>query len=133
MKKTLLIGAIAAISFLYSCGDDTTPTPNNNNNNNTDTTGKDTSGNPCAGVQATYTQISQIINSNCAGGCHNAGIAGITLNTYDQVKQMVESGTLLQSIRHEQGISPMPKGRSKLSDAQIKQFECWKANGYPRE
>lgn len=132
MKKTLLIGAIAAISFFYSCGDDTTPTPNNNNNN-TDTTGKDTSAGPCAGVQANYTAISQIITANCAGGCHNTGIAGISLNTYDEVKLAVESGRLLASIRHEQGVSPMPKGRSKLSDAQIKQFECWKANGYPRE
>ena len=131
MKKSLLIGAFAAISLFYACGEDVPPEPDKNNNQ-TDTTQNDTiKPDPCAGIQVTYIQISEIISNSCFGGCHDIGAAGISLNNYAQVKNATENSTLILAVKHASGVSPMPKGRPKLSDAQIQLIECWKAKGYP--
>lgn len=133
MKKYLFLTAFAGISLFYACGEGDAPAPVNSDNNQKDTTNTDTiQPDPCANVQVTYIEINDVIKDNCTGGCHDIGAAGIYLNTFEQVKQATESGSLIGAIKHEAGRSPMPKGRAKLSDQQIQLFECWIAKGYPQ-
>lgn len=132
MKIRTLLSIVVVLSVFAACSEDESPAPANNNDNQQDTTQNDTiTPDPCENVQATYVQISDIIQNNCMSGCHNVGAGGINLSTYEQVKLATDQGTLIQAIKHERGVSPMPKARPKLSDAQIKQFECWKSAGFP--
>ncbi len=78
-------------------------------------------------------QIQGIISQNCLP-CHSAVTAsgGIALETYDQVKTMVQNGRVPAAINHQQGSSPMPKSAPKLSDCKIKTIEIWQQQGCPQ-
>jgi hypothetical protein len=76
--------------------------------------------------------IQPIVNAKCAG-CHSGTPpqGGINLTTHASVKAKVTDGRLWGSINHLPGFSPMPKGGSKLSDCEIKQFKKWMDAGAP--
>ncbi|MHB1277698.1 MAG: hypothetical protein ACYC1Q_04805 [Bacteroidia bacterium] len=77
-------------------------------------------------------QVNAIISQNCLP-CHNAATAsgGISLETYDQLKTMVLNGRVGATIRHDVGISPMPKLSPKLSECKIKTIAIWEKAGCP--
>lgn len=77
-------------------------------------------------------QVSTIINQNCMP-CHNAATAsgGVSLETYDQLKTMVLNGRVGAAIRHDAGVSPMPKLSPKLSECKIKTIAIWERAGCP--
>jgi mono/diheme cytochrome c family protein len=73
------------------------------------------------------TTVVPILSANCYS-CHSGAAslgAGIQLDTYNGAKVKVSDGTLLKSINHEAGISPMPKNGNKLSSCNIAQIRRW--------
>lgn len=80
-----------------------------------------------------YTEdVLPIIEVNCYA-CHQNGSTsgGVNLEGYENLTIHVESGSLLGTIRHDEGWSAMPKGASKLSDSQIEKVSKWIDEGYP--
>lgn len=74
-------------------------------------------------------QVEPLFNTYCKA-CHNTSnnnSAGGNLNLegYDNFSQWAKNGIVLQSIKHESGISPMPKNSPKLSDCNIRIIEKW--------
>ncbi|NJK96940.1 MAG: hypothetical protein HC905_20285 [Bacteroidales bacterium] len=73
--------------------------------------------------------VKPILENYCLS-CHsNAASAsmggGIKLQDYDDVKIKASNGSLLGSITHTSGYSPMPKGRAKLEDCNITVIKKW--------
>lgn len=75
--------------------------------------------------------VKVMISTNCAvSGCHDAGAATtFTLTSYDDVKTIADDGRFLKSIRHDQGVSAMPKSSSKLSQCNIDKVASWIQSG----
>lgn len=67
-----------------------------------------------------------ILKNNC-NGCHggSAPSADIDLTTFAKVKPTVTNGTLLGSIQHANGYSPMPQNGNKLSSCNISKIQAW--------
>ena len=67
-----------------------------------------------------------LLNSKCIS-CHSgtSPSGGIKLNTYSEAMKYVNDGSLMGSIEHDPGFSPMPKNGSKMSACQIRQFQSW--------
>jgi len=59
--------------------------------------------------------------------CHSGETpdGGLDFTDYSIVATLAENGTLLGSIRHEEGYEPMPQGMAKLSDCDISKIEIW--------
>ncbi len=76
--------------------------------------------------------ILPIVETNCYV-CHQDGATcgDINLQGYDNLVVRVEDGSLLGSIKHEEGWSAMPQGASKLSDSQIQKVSDWIDQDYP--
>lgn len=90
----------------------------------------------CSGVTPTYDlNVKGIMSTNCAiSGCHNATTKkhGIDLSTYDGTRSAGGDKSFLGAIQHKSGYTKMPKGASKLPDADIKTITCWVQNGMPQ-
>jgi len=73
--------------------------------------------------------IEPLINQSCAtSGCHNnSGAGGYIFGSYAAVEE--NKATILKSIRHESGVTPMPIGAAKLTPEQIQSFNCWIEQG----
>jgi len=76
--------------------------------------------------------VKPIMDTYC-NGCHatSAPSGSIILDTYDGVKPTVTSGSLLGSVEHVSGYSPMPQGGNKLSDCAINTIKKWIELGAP--
>ncbi len=83
----------------------------------------------CDTVSFTYlNDVEPIIKANCSfSGCHGNGSqsGGVNLKNYASVVEETQEAQFLGSIKHESGFSPMPQGRTKLTDSQIETIECW--------
>jgi hypothetical protein len=90
----------------------------------------------CSGSIPTYSaNVKSIMDANCATpGCHSASSrsAGYDLSSYLGTKTSAANNAFLGSVQHKSGFSKMPKGRAKLSDADIKILTCWVQNGTPQ-
>ena len=87
----------------------------------------------CDSLDVLYTNdIEPLLADNGCSGiyCHGGGAGGFTMSDYTSVKTSAQDPKFLKAIRHETGVSPMPKGGGKLSDAEIQLIECWIQNGY---
>ena len=87
----------------------------------------------CDSANITFSgTIRSIMNNKCVG-CHSGSSpqGNINYSTYAGVKAKVDDGRLWGAINHLPGYSPMPKGGSKLSDCEIKQFQKWISAGAP--
>ncbi|MCU0384103.1 MAG: hypothetical protein MUF68_08550 [Cyclobacteriaceae bacterium] len=75
--------------------------------------------------------VRYILQYNCLS-CHNASSkkGGITLATLADVKNYVNSGQLMGSVRRESGFDAMPPGGS-LRDCDIQQLQDWIDAGMP--
>ncbi len=73
-----------------------------------------------------------VINGNCTS-CHSGGApqGNVSLEDYDDIVVSADNGSLLCTIKHENGCSPMPKGGGKLGDCDIAKIEKWVNNGTP--
>ncbi len=74
--------------------------------------------------------IKPTIENNCTG-CHSGSspAGGISISNYNELKAIASNGSLIGTIEHKSGYSPMPKGMTKLSDCQIKQINIWINDG----
>ena len=75
-------------------------------------------------------KIQPLLQTNCFS-CHGNGSSdgGISLDTYDQVRQVATSGRLLGSISHSSGFAPMPQGADKLNDCNLIAISTWIREG----
>lgn len=86
----------------------------------------------CDTVNITYsTVVSKIMNNYCVG-CHGSinPSAGISVNNYTSLAQIVSNGKLIGSITHAAGFKAMPQG-GKLPTCEIKQIQKWVSLGFP--
>jgi len=87
----------------------------------------------CDTTNVTYSNsVWPIINANCTS-CHGGGApaGNIRLENYNDISSAANNGSLLGTIRHEDGWSPMPKGGGKLNNCDIAKFETWVNQGTP--
>lgn len=87
----------------------------------------------CDTTNVTYsTDVWPVISENCTD-CHNTGFpsGNVSLSNYDEIVAAVQNGSLLGTIKHEDGWSPMPKGGGKLPDCDIQKIESWVNAGTP--
>ena len=83
----------------------------------------------CDSTLFTYSgAITKIINTNCIA-CHNSGT--VLLNSYTNVKTMVDNGRFLGAIKHLSGFQPMPSANMFLSACDTKKIAKWIAAGAP--
>ena len=123
MKSVFVIGAflISLVVFLQSCTYDkemlvTVPAAPPNS--------ADT-----ATVSFAVT-IQPLLRANCFS-CHGNGssLGDVSVDTYDDVKALAVSGSLLGSISHSTGFVPMPEGADKLDDSSIDAVRIWVDKG----
>lgn len=84
----------------------------------------------CDSTVSFVNDVKPILSINCStSGCHdeNTASGGYRFVTYDQIE--AETKMILRVMRHESGVSPMPKDGAKLSDSTIQTIECWKQQG----
>ena len=74
--------------------------------------------------------IAPILQANC-NSCHNATgpLGGVITENYAGAKIIADNGTLVGTITHASGFSPMPKGKPKLADCDINKIKAWIAQG----
>lgn len=70
--------------------------------------------------------VQPILQATCYG-CHSSGApsGNVVLDTYAGVSSVVNDGSLLGAIKHQQGFVAMPQGGSKLPDCSIAKIEAW--------
>lgn len=85
-------------------------------------------GQDCAPVEnPAYTNdIFSLLEKKC-NSCHSGAFpsGGVVLDTYSSVLASVNNGSLMGSIRHASGYSPMPKNASKLATCDIETIQRW--------
>ena len=86
----------------------------------------------CGGSTATWDTIEVILDNECRF-CHESGteLGGISLDSYDSVVSVVESGLLLATVKREEGVAAMPPIRA-LDPCDVTVLEVWMERGYPR-
>lgn len=81
----------------------------------------------CDTLNMSYSQhIEPILANNC-NSCHGTGIGlgNVTLGSFSNLQTYINNGSLMGSIEHAAGYSPMPKGGTKLTDCNIAKFRAW--------
>lgn len=87
----------------------------------------------CDTTAVTYsTSVLPVLSSNCIN-CHGGGTpsAGISLDTYTNVKLQVDNGRLWGAVSHSPNFSPMPKNSNKLNVCSVEKIRLWIAAGAP--
>jgi len=90
----------------------------------------------CDTAAITYSiSVRSVLDQNCLS-CHSnntaASLGGnIKLENYADVMSRADDGSLLGTVKHESGYSPMPKGASKLNDCSISIIQIWLNSGSP--
>lgn len=87
--------------------------------------------NTCETTNLSYSQdIDPILRSACYS-CHGFGIGlgNVTLEGFSNLQAYINDGSLIGSVDHGQGFSPMPKGGTKLSDCSINKIKVWVNTG----
>lgn len=85
----------------------------------------------CEIIDMSYqNDIAPIMEKDCYA-CHSieANFANITVEGYENISIYVSNQKLLNSIKHQAGFSPMPKGTPKLLDCEIEKIEAWILQG----
>jgi len=74
--------------------------------------------------------IKPILTVNCFPCHQSASVSGgVTLDTYEGVKEAVENTKLVNAINQNAGYSPMPQAADKLSQTDIDKIQEWIRNG----
>jgi cytochrome c5 len=86
---------------------------------------------PCDTENVTFAEtVTPILSANCYS-CHSTSVAtaGIVLDTHAGVKKQADNGSLIGTITHAAGFTPMPQGGAKLSDCNIEKIKKWVEDG----
>ena len=90
----------------------------------------------CTSITPTYTtDVKPIMDVSCAtSNCHSASAKanGKDYSSYASTKTLATNKAYLGSMQHLSGYNAMPKGASKLSDANLQKIYCWIQNGTPQ-
>ena len=75
-------------------------------------------------------RVAPLLRANCFS-CHGNGSTegNVSLETYDKIRALAESGRLLGSISHDAGFAAMPEGAGKLDDCSIETVRAWIQEG----
>lgn len=77
--------------------------------------------------------VQPILNNNCGAqaGCHSNGSAsgGVKLESWQGTHEVAQTGLLMKAIKHESGVSSMPKSGAKLDACYIAIIGKWVRNG----
>ena len=87
----------------------------------------------CDTTGVTYSgSVKPVIDASSIG-CHSgsAPCGNISLANYNDIVVAAQNGSLLGTIRHDNGWSPMPKNGNKLDDCSITKIEIWVNSGTP--
>jgi hypothetical protein len=78
------------------------------------------------------TSVLPVLSSTCIT-CHGGTTpsAGISLDSYNGVKQQVDNGRLWGAVSHNPSYSPMPKNSTQLSACNLSKIRIWIAAGAP--
>ena len=109
------IAAFVALAGMHSCSKDNVA---------------DFAGPGCTDTISFAAKIQPMINANCAtSGCHDPGTqsSGYDFSTYENIA--ANATIMLQAMRWESGVTPMPLGGNQLPDSLIQQFSCWVNQG----
>ncbi len=85
----------------------------------------------CDTVNMTFSaDIVPIMQAHC-NSCHNTTTAnaGVNMENYNGVKLIADNGTLVGTITHASGFSPMPQGKPKLAACDIDKIKAWIEQG----
>jgi hypothetical protein len=85
-------------------------------------------GGSCDTTNVAYsTTITSLLNNYGCMGCHVGSnpSGGINLETYANVKTVVDNGKLYGSITHTTGFKPMPDGAAKMTTCDINKVKTW--------
>jgi hypothetical protein len=76
--------------------------------------------------------VQPILRNNCYA-CHSSSsnVAGILLESFNEVTPYARNGAMLGTITHASGYIPMPKGAPRLDDCSIAVIKKWIDNGAP--
>ncbi len=88
----------------------------------------------CDVANVTYSAtVVPILQSNGCLGCHSGGApsGNISLDGYNNVSAVAQSGKLFGVINHSPGFSPMPQGGNKMSTCNINKIKAWIDAGIP--
>ena len=86
-----------------------------------------TCGTPCDPALSDFSNtIYPMLKTYCVG-CHSAASpqGNINLETYSNVLPYIQNGSLLGSMKHDNGYVAMPLNSPKVSDCIIQQIENW--------
>ena len=125
MKKVLICLSVF-ISVLAGCSKTNEEVESKNSQGNSG----GTAGN-CDTVYMRYSaDVQPILQANCYS-CHGNGRSesGVSLDTYNQVKQRAANGSLIGVITHTSGYPAMPFNKPKLPDCDINKIKDWIAWG----
>ena len=89
--------------------------------------------NNCSDLPVAYSgAVTEIIQRACYQ-CHSddSQLGGINLEGYDNIAPFALNGSLLGSMKHESGFSPMPQDRAILPSCEIDIIEQWVDQGAP--
>ncbi|HZV71293.1 MAG TPA: c-type cytochrome domain-containing protein [Saprospiraceae bacterium] len=81
----------------------------------------------CVTTNVSYSGfVAPLLTTYCVG-CHSGGApsGGITLNTYNGVKAVAQSGKLHGAISWSTGFQKMPQGGAKLAQCNIDKIKGW--------
>lgn len=91
------------------------------------------SNNTCDTTNVSYnTTVVPVLQNNCYV-CHDAATksGNIALDTYDDLKRIVDNGKFWGTINHESGFVAMPQNGNKLSDCTLSKIHAWINTGAP--
>jgi cytochrome c5 len=117
-KIFLFSSFLVIFVVLFSCKKENEEDLLNNGSNN---------GGVCNTENMSYKDdIAPIMSASC-NACHSNQNAsgGVRTNSFSNLQPIIENGSLLGSIKHEQGFSNMPQGQSKLPQCSIDKIEAW--------
>ena len=89
--------------------------------------------NTCDTSQVTFSQtIAPWVATKCSG-CHSGAgpSAGIALETYAQIKAIVDNGSFWGSINHQSSYSAMPPSAPKTDACTLSKINKWILQGAP--
>lgn len=89
----------------------------------------------CDTTAVTYSAtITSLMNQHGCISCHSAAApsGNVTLSTYSGVKARVADGSLIGSVTHSAGFSPMPQGAPKMTPCDIQKISTWINDGAPQ-
>lgn len=87
---------------------------------------------PCESYAHSYSDVIWPMMEQYCTGCHNPSYpgGGISIEGYDDLVGLANTGSLMGSIRYEQAYSPMPTNQ-QLPDCKIAQVQKWIDEGFP--